>query len=82
MSIPTSAESWPAHPLRALTTRKAYLPGAVIHALGPALLVFDDAQYAAALASRAEVEKTKPFKEPIVTAIERAGAFYAAEEYH
>ncbi len=48
----------------------------------PAIFATDDAQYAAALASRAEVEKTKPFKEPIVTAIERAGAFYAAEEYH
>jgi peptide-methionine (S)-S-oxide reductase len=39
-------------------------------------------QAAAAQASRAALEKSKPFKEPIVTTIEAAGAFYAAEGYH
>ena len=29
-----------------------------------------------------ELEKTKPFKEPIVTEIVAAGPFYRAEEYH
>ncbi|PIQ51147.1 MAG: peptide-methionine (S)-S-oxide reductase [Comamonadaceae bacterium CG12_big_fil_rev_8_21_14_0_65_59_15] len=35
-----------------------------------------------AQASRAALEKTKPFKAPIVTEIVLAGAFYPAEEYH
>ena len=35
-----------------------------------------------ALASRAALEKTKPFKEPIVTEIVAAGTFYPAEDYH
>ena len=39
-------------------------------------------QAAAALASKAALEKSKPFKEPIVTMIEPAGPFYAAEGYH
>ena len=47
-----------------------------------AIYAHDDAQLAAAKASLAALEKTKPFKEPIVTSIERAGPFYAAEEYH
>jgi peptide-methionine (S)-S-oxide reductase len=32
--------------------------------------------------SRAALEKSKPFKEPIVTEITPAGEFWAAEEYH
>ena len=47
-----------------------------------AIYAHDDAQLAAAKASLAALEKTKPFKEPIVTTIERAGPFYAAEDYH
>ncbi len=47
-----------------------------------AIYAHDDAQLAAAKASLAALEKTKPFKEPIVTQIERAGPFYAAEDYH
>ena len=39
-------------------------------------------QAAAALASKVALDKSKPFKEPIVTTIEPAGAFYAAEGYH
>ena len=39
-------------------------------------------QAAAAQASKAALEKTKPFKAPIVTTIESAGPFYAAEGYH
>ena len=35
-----------------------------------------------AIASRTALEKTKPFKEPIVTEIVLASAFYPAEEYH
>ncbi|MEO8278988.1 MAG: peptide-methionine (S)-S-oxide reductase MsrA [Ideonella sp.] len=39
-------------------------------------------QMAEAQASKARVEKDKPFKEPIVTEITQASAFYPAEEYH
>ncbi len=42
----------------------------------------DDEQRRLAEASEAALEKTKPFKAPIVTKIEMAGAFYPAEEYH
>jgi len=41
-----------------------------------------DAQFAAAQASLAALDKSKPFKEPIVTTIERAGPFYPAEANH
>ena len=47
-----------------------------------AIFAQDDAQLAAAKASLAVLEKSKPFKEPIVTTIERAAPFYAAEDYH
>jgi peptide-methionine (S)-S-oxide reductase len=47
-----------------------------------AIFAHDDAQLQAALASRAALERTKPFKEPIVTEVLRAGPFYPAEEYH
>ena len=39
-------------------------------------------QAAAALASKLALEKSKPFKAPIVTLIEAAGPFYPAEDYH
>ncbi len=42
----------------------------------------NDAQRKAAEASRAALEKSKPFKEPIVTPVEMAGVFYPAEDYH
>jgi peptide-methionine (S)-S-oxide reductase len=47
-----------------------------------AIFAHDEAQLAAARASLAALEKSKPFKEPIVTRIERAGPFYPAEDYH
>jgi peptide-methionine (S)-S-oxide reductase len=47
-----------------------------------AIFYHDEAQRRAAEASKAALEKTKPFKEPIVTEIVMAGAFYPAEEYH
>ena len=42
----------------------------------------DEAQRKAAEASRAALEKSRPFKEPIVTPVEMASAFYPAEDYH
>jgi len=47
-----------------------------------AIFFHDDAQRRAAEASKAALEKSKPFKEPIVTQIVMANAFYSAEEYH
>ncbi len=47
-----------------------------------AIYAHDEAQLAAARASLGALEKSKPFKEPIVTTIERAGPFYVAEDYH
>ena len=42
----------------------------------------DEAQRKAAEASLAALQKSRPFKEAIVTPIEMAGAFYPAEDYH
>ena len=47
-----------------------------------AIFAHDAAQFAIAAASRAALEKSKPFKEPIVTEVAMAGPFYAAEDYH
>jgi peptide-methionine (S)-S-oxide reductase len=47
-----------------------------------AIFYHDEAQRKAAEASKAALEKSKPFKQPIVTPIEMAGAFYPAEDYH
>jgi peptide-methionine (S)-S-oxide reductase len=47
-----------------------------------AIFYMDNAQRQAAEASRAALEKSKPFKEPIVTQIAMASAFYPAEDYH
>ena len=46
------------------------------------IFVHDDSQRRAAEASKAALERSKPFKEPIVTPIETAATFYPAEEYH
>jgi peptide-methionine (S)-S-oxide reductase len=42
----------------------------------------NEAQRKAAEASRAALEKSKPFRAAIVTPVEMAGTFYRAEEYH
>lgn len=42
----------------------------------------DEEQRKAAEASKAALERGKPFKEPLVTPIEMASAFYEAEGYH
>lgn len=47
-----------------------------------AIFAQDAAQLKAARASLAALEKSKPFKEPIVTQVLPAGPFYAAEAYH
>jgi peptide-methionine (S)-S-oxide reductase len=47
-----------------------------------AIFVHDAQQLAAAKASLEKLGKSKPFKEPVVTEIVLASAFYAAEEYH
>ena len=47
-----------------------------------AIFALDGQQLEAAKASLAELQKTKPFAEPIVTQIALAGPFYAAEDYH
>ena len=47
-----------------------------------AIFAVDDSQLQVALASRSALEKSKPFKEPIVTQIVPASTFYPAEEYH
>ena len=47
-----------------------------------AIFTHDAAQAAVVQASLAALEKSKPFKEPIVTQIVPAGPFYAAEDYH
>jgi peptide-methionine (S)-S-oxide reductase len=47
-----------------------------------AIFVHDDAQRRAAEASRAALEKAKPFKASIVTPVVAAGEFWPAEDYH
>jgi peptide-methionine (S)-S-oxide reductase len=47
-----------------------------------AIFVHGDAQWRAAQGSLAALEKSKPFKDPVVTEIVRAGPFYPAEAYH
>jgi len=47
-----------------------------------AIFFHSDEQRRAAEASKAEIERTKPFKEAIVTPIVMATTFWPAEEYH
>ena len=47
-----------------------------------AIFALNEEQLRIAKASRASLEKSKPFKEPIVTEIVMASTFYPAEEYH
>ena len=48
----------------------------------PGIYWHDEEQKRLAEASRARWEKEKPFKQPIVTPIEKAGDFWPAEDYH
>jgi len=48
----------------------------------PAIFYLDDEQKREAEASKAKFEKLKPFKQPLLTEITKAGPFYPAEEYH
>ena len=47
-----------------------------------AIFAQNDEQLKIAQASKAALEKSKPFKAPIVTEIEKAKPFYPAEDYH
>ncbi len=47
-----------------------------------AIFYHDELQRKTAEASLAALQKSKPFKDPIVTPIEMAGRFYPAEDYH
>jgi peptide-methionine (S)-S-oxide reductase len=46
------------------------------------IFVHDEAQRRAAEASKAALERRKPFAAPIVTPVQTATTFYPAEEYH
>ena len=48
----------------------------------PEIFYHDEAQRNAAQASKAAIEKSKPFKEPIVVPVTMATTFYPAEDYH
>ncbi len=47
-----------------------------------AIFALDGAQLSAAKQSLEGLEKSKPFKDPVVTQIAMAGPFYKAEDYH
>ena len=47
-----------------------------------AIFYYSDKQKREAESSRAQLEKTKPFKAAIVTPVQAAGDFWPAEEYH
>ena len=48
----------------------------------PGIFYLSDEQKKAAEASKAKYEKLKTFKQPLLTEITKAGAFYPAEDYH
>jgi peptide-methionine (S)-S-oxide reductase len=52
------------------------------HQYRSAIFYHNEEQHRLALQSKAELEKTKTFREPIVTEIVQATEFYPAEEYH
>jgi peptide-methionine (S)-S-oxide reductase len=48
----------------------------------PAIFYHDAEQKRLAEASKAKVIQTKPFSQPVLTPIEKAGTFWPAEDYH
>jgi peptide-methionine (S)-S-oxide reductase len=52
------------------------------HQYRSAIFYHNEEQHRLALLSKERLEKTKTFKEPIVTEIVKASEFYPAEEYH
>ena len=52
------------------------------HQYRSAIFYHDDRQKRLAEESKQQIDKSKPFKEPIVTEIAPASEFYPAEEYH
>lgn len=52
------------------------------HQYRSAIFYHTEAQRRLALQSKEALEKSKPFRGPIVTEITKAGEFYPAEEYH
>lgn len=52
------------------------------HQYRSAIFYHNEEQRSLAEASKAELEKNKPFPEPVETEIAAAGEFYPAEEYH
>jgi peptide-methionine (S)-S-oxide reductase len=48
----------------------------------PGIFYLSEEQKRLAEASKAKWEKDKPFRQPIVTEITKAGEFYPAEDYH
>ena len=52
------------------------------HQYRSAIFYHTEEQHQLALQSKEQLEKTKPFKEPIVTEIVQATEFFPAEEYH
>jgi peptide-methionine (S)-S-oxide reductase len=52
------------------------------HQYRSAIFYQNETQRQLALKSRNELEKNKPFKDPVVTEITQATEFYPAEEYH
>jgi peptide-methionine (S)-S-oxide reductase len=52
------------------------------HQYRSAIFYHNEEQRRLALQSKAALEKSKPFREPVVTEITAAGPFYPAEEYH
>lgn len=48
----------------------------------PGIFYLTEEQKRLAEASKAKWEKMKPFKQPILTEITKAGPFYSAEDYH
>jgi len=52
------------------------------HQYRSAIFYHNEEQHRLALQSKAELEKSKPFKGPVVTEIVQATEFYPAEDYH